>query len=367
MNTKTTHYDVIVIGLGPAGARAAWRAARGGLTVLAVDRKAIAGQPVQCAELVPGLVGLDRVGISAHRGQSVTRMTTRLEHQAAHECAPFPGHMIDRATFDAAQVKAARAAGAQCRLGTVVRAIEGGALVLDSGARIAAPVLVGADGPFSLLGRKLGQVNRALVYAHQITVDLHAAQDATDIFLSADLPGGYGWLFPKARRAHIGVGVDAAFRAALKPQLERLHRQLHRDGRVGAEIMTRTGGVIPVGGALKPFAHNGATLALLAGDAAGLSNPVTGAGIHAALVSGELAGAAAVEWLAGNVDAGIEYAEELDELFGSALRRAVARRRVLQDTARHRRPRPDDLRRAWIAFPEYWQSAPTAAAQEIIA
>ena len=43
----------------------------------------------------------------------------------------------------------------------------------------------------------------------------------------------------------------------------------------------------------------------------------------------------------------------------------LGRRRTLQATARRRRLRPDDLRRAWIAFPEYWHSAPTVAAQQL--
>ena len=48
--------DVLVVGLGPAGSRAATRAAAAGLEVLAIDRKHEAGRPVQCAEFVPALM-----------------------------------------------------------------------------------------------------------------------------------------------------------------------------------------------------------------------------------------------------------------------------------------------------------------------
>ena len=51
--------DIVVLGLGPAGARAARAAAARGWRVVAFDRKQVAGQPVQCAELVPGLIGQD--------------------------------------------------------------------------------------------------------------------------------------------------------------------------------------------------------------------------------------------------------------------------------------------------------------------
>ena len=52
---------VLVIGLGPAGASAAAEAARRGCRVLAIDRKREAGRPVQCAEFVPAMVGIDVV------------------------------------------------------------------------------------------------------------------------------------------------------------------------------------------------------------------------------------------------------------------------------------------------------------------
>ena len=39
--------DVLVLGLGPAGSRAAWFAARAGLSVVGLDRRRQAGVPVQ--------------------------------------------------------------------------------------------------------------------------------------------------------------------------------------------------------------------------------------------------------------------------------------------------------------------------------
>ena len=51
-----------------------------------------------------------------------------------------------------------------------------------------ARVLIGADGPRSVVGRAIGSVNRRLVETRQVTVPLLAAHDATDIFLSAAHP-----------------------------------------------------------------------------------------------------------------------------------------------------------------------------------
>jgi len=45
--------DVLVIGLGPAGSRAAEAAAKACLHVIALEKRPAAGTPVQCAEFVP--------------------------------------------------------------------------------------------------------------------------------------------------------------------------------------------------------------------------------------------------------------------------------------------------------------------------
>jgi flavin-dependent dehydrogenase len=126
-------------------------------------------------------------------------------------------------------------------------------------------------------------------------------------------------------------------------------------GRVGPEILGLTGGVIPVGGMLKPWGMVGGTLALLAGDAAGLANPVTGAGIAAAVHSGRLAGQAAAAWVSGDREAGVDFEEELRTVFQSALDRAMERRRELAALSRTGAlPDRAALRRGWIAYPEYW-------------
>jgi digeranylgeranylglycerophospholipid reductase len=343
--------DVLCIGLGPAGARAAAAAAARGCRVVAIDRKRRAGVPVQCAEFVPALLGAEIFGLEACVRQAIVAMDTFVESQAPEREAPFPGRMLDRAAFDAHLVDLAASAGAECRFGASVRSISlEGLVTLASGERLAPRVIVGADGPRSIAGRAIGRVNRALVETRQWTVPLRVAHDATDIFLSARIPGGYGWLFPKGDMANLGAGVAPRHRALLKPIVEALHRRLVNEGRVGEAILGRTGGTIPVGGALRPRGSLGSTAVMLSGDAAGLANPVTGAGIAAAVQSGTLAGEAAARFLDGQEGAIDDYEEELDVLFGASLAHALSRREELLRAT----PTPAALRRAWIAYPEYW-------------
>jgi geranylgeranyl reductase family protein len=321
--------DVLVLGLGPAGASAAAEAARRGCKVIALDRKREAGRPVQCAELVPSLLHVANHVVR----QEVSAMATFVEDDAPDLRSDFPGRMLDRAAFDASLVEDARSAGAEIRFSSFVSRIS----------ELKARVIIGADGPRSRAGKAIGSVNRELVETRQVTVRLRAPYSATDIFLSADIPGGYGWLFPKGGVANLGAGVSPAHKGRLKSIVSRLHAS--QAARVSGEILGLTGGAIPVGGMLKPWGFLQNTVVLLAGDAAGLANPVTGAGIAAAVHSGRLAGQAAAS---GRFQ---DYEEELEDVYRAALERALARRKELLSS----RLEKSALRRGWIAYPEYWQ------------
>lgn len=353
---KPTPIDVLVIGLGPAGAAAAAAVAAAGHSVIGVDRREQAGIPVQCAEFVPSLIGLEVAELSASIRQSIEGMITYVEREEGDHSPDFRGVMISRADFDRDLVHKARDAGVDCRFSTPVRAIAAdGAVELVTGEIIRPRIIIGADGPRSLVGRALGQVNEDCVESRQITVPLLQPHNATDIFLSAAFPGGYGWLFPKGDVANLGIGLAPPWKDQLKPLLEQLHQRLVADGRVGSEVLGLTGGLIPVGGMLRAVGHLGQTQVFLAGDAAGLANPITGAGISAAVISGTMAGRAAASLLAGRDRAAEDFREELGDLFGPSLARALKRRQALLDCyARNELPQTDDLRVGWIAYPEYW-------------
>lgn len=352
--TQIISTDVLVVGLGPAGASAAAAAGRKDARVIAVDRKASPGVPVQCAEFVPMALGGETVALA--ECQPIFAMQTIVEDDPADLTEDFSGRMIDRARFDATLVAHAEAAGAMCRFGVFVeRLSQDGLAMLSNGTSINSRVIVGADGPRSRVGIAIGCKNEQLVETRQITVPLKSPHDATDIFLSAEIPGGYAWLFPKGNVANLGLGVAPEHRSRLKPLLEALRRRLIAEERIGEGILGHTGGPIPVGGMNAAVGVLGTRTVLLAGDAAGLVNPVTGAGIPAAVISGRMAGEAAAAIVAGDVDAMSGYAEDLEDTFGVSIARALARRHELLGKFRFgATPGRDDLRRGWIAYPQYW-------------
>ncbi len=347
--------DVLVIGLGPAGAAAAAAAARAGLDVVAVDRRETVGVPVQCAEFIPLPLGsyAQAPGVLVQR---IAGMTSVLPSGVAHR-ADFPGLMIDRARFDQALADGARDAGAEILMRTALIGLDAGskqATLRDPHGPLTIDyrVLVAADGPHSRTAAVLGLPRLASVCTRQYTVPLRHAHADTDIWLAPEYPGGYAWLFPKGASANLGLGMDARLEGDMRTPLDRLHAGLVAAGRVGPEILARTGGPIPVGGLRARLVERDV---VFAGDAAGLTHPISGAGIAAAVISGERAGAAAGAWCAGDANAWRDYEEEIRDRFEASLARGVRRRRSLARFWSTAAARSDRFhRRGWIAFREYF-------------
>jgi geranylgeranyl reductase family protein len=347
---------VLVIGLGPAGGTAACVAARAGLAVIAVDRKAEIGLPVQCAEFIPAPLGCHAQAPGVLR-QRIDAMHSRLPSGAMSQTA-FTGLMVDRAAFDAALAGRAADAGARLSSGTALDALlpQGRARLRrdDEAFEVTYRLLIAADGPASRVARCLGLPALKTVHTRQHTVPLLRPAVHTDIWLSPDYPGGYAWLFPKGDRANLGLGLDRRFAGDMKGPLDRLHAQLTAQGIVGRDILQRTGGLIPVGGLRERLVH-GETL--FVGDAAGLTHPITGAGIAAAVLSGERAGQACADFLGGASGALAEFEEDLRDQFGESIARALRAREEMEQLWLTPAAHGDPMhRRGWIAFDEYYAS-----------
>lgn len=123
------------------------------------------------------------------------------------------------------------------------------------------------------------------------------------VFDFSPIAGGYGWLFPKGDHVNIGVGgfvprETSATAEALDMQYESVTRALltgYASTKLGVDLAALraahvTGQHLGLGG----HAYVPEGRVLLAGDAAGLVDPLTGEGIHSAVVSGQAAAAAII-------------------------------------------------------------------------
>lgn len=347
--------DVLVVGLGPGGGAAAWAAASRGLRVIAIEKKRQVGVPVQCAEFIPIPIGRYARSQGILK-QNIAGMQSVLPSGETRHSA-FPGYMIDRAAFDQGLAAMAEEAGAEIRVQTTLEDLD----VAGSTARvrdgsgwhvIRYGMLIAADGPISKVGDLLGLPRQKIVHSRQYTVPLLREMADTTIWLSGEYPGGYAWLFPRGEEANLGIGIDYDFTRDAKHPLDKLLDQLAAQGTVGAEIRRRTGGAIPVGGMREHLAVGNV---LFVGDAAGLTHPITGAGIAAAVMSGERAGEAAAESMAKGERALADYDEDIRDIYAPTIERALRVRESLAWI--WQTPAADQdatQRRGWIAFEEYF-------------
>jgi flavin-dependent dehydrogenase len=133
------------------------------------------------------------------------------------------------------------------------------------------------------------------------------------VFDFSPLPGGYGWLFPKGDHINIGVGAFAPEEGRGDPSsttvsssskvgptnpeadLKAVTRQLlttYAHQKLGLTTLDNiTGQHLGMGG----HAYIPRGRVLLTGDAAGFVDPLTGEGIHSAIISGQAAAAAILE------------------------------------------------------------------------
>jgi geranylgeranyl reductase family protein len=344
-------YDILVVGAGPAGSSAARAAAQGGARVLLVDKRRQVGLPVQCAEFVPWQLAHQAPVPPRCIAQTIRQMRTVLPDGRVVDKAAG-GYVLDRALWDKHLAVLANQAGAELRTGCTVVAYDGHEVLLRHGsreARIQAQVIVGADGPHSTVAGWIGQTQSEFVHGVEVEVVLPEAREQTEIYFDPLYRGGYGWLFPKGETANVGVAVNVRLGGRAGAALDHL---LDRLGLSRSAVVGTLGGAVPVGG---PVAALQTGKILLVGDAAGLAHPVTGGGIAPAVISGQLAGKAAAQAIAGQGLAALDrYPLEWEAAMGAPLRQALANRRYLDA---HWSDDPVALSavvaQTWIAFPAY--------------
>ncbi|MDZ7729745.1 MAG: geranylgeranyl reductase family protein [Natrialbaceae archaeon] len=272
-------YDVIVVGVGPPGARFARQAARAGQSVLALEKGEI-GTPLACS----GHVSPD---IWAFTGSDAKTTLLQNEIRGARFHVDGPGskaypfykqetasNVIDRVGLDRHLASLGREAGATIREHHTVTGVEerpDGVTVEAKGpdgpVSHEAKLVAGCDGPRSRVRDALGLpepdefLHGVLGFSSEID---HS--DFVDVHLTP--PRFFAWRIPRG-----DAGVE--YGLAAPPGIE-VGREFDRlvDG-YETSIERRCSGVIPIGPPDRVTSRRG----FLIGDAAGQTKPFTGGGI----------------------------------------------------------------------------------------
>jgi flavin-dependent dehydrogenase len=299
------HESVLVVGGGPAGAAAAVSLARAGHSTLILERTS--GDRWRVGETLPPMAAdaLRALGVWKHflaDGHRPSRRTAvawgggnlRLDH---HVFNPHgSGWHIDRARFDRMLIAAAVDAGARCRRGARVTAVERRddrwrVIVSVAGVRTVEECqwLVDATGRGASLARMLGE--RWIDHDRTVAVvgrfapsELRARMDGTLLVESAERGWWYSVVLPDGTLVaayvtdgdEVAGGASERWRDALETTS---HTALRTRGRACTDLRvccSSTGWV----------ARSGGSGWVAVGDAALAHDPLSGQGLFHALVSG---------------------------------------------------------------------------------
>lgn len=347
-----THFDLLIVGAGPAGSFAAELLASGGASVALFDGRP-EGEPKACG----GGVTAKALKAWPQLLNAVGRTVTELDlyspsGKKLHLALDEPFAIYSRVAFDCYLRDRARDAGAQIISAKIsarkaTRADGGWRVRDDNGAEWAGSVLIGAEGANSgiakMLAGPLPPSDMEVAFGYRAPLPASGVAPTVVAFL----PGwvGYAWAFPRPDHLSFGIATtqDAFEHDPLDELLWRFmigyyHQseganvkfwQLDHDTSETAHIAAHLNSTAERYAARIPGLAaetwdkrrvSGADWALL-GDAAGFADPVTGEGIYYALRSAEIFAEA---FLSGDIRS---YEAKWREDFGAELRRAAQMRR----------------------------------------
>ncbi len=298
-------YDAIIVGLGPAGATAAYHLAREGLRVIAFD-KARFPRYKPCggciSTKVEGLLGFDISSVVEDTVKGAV-FTYRSGREIEILSDRPVGYNVMRDSFDDFIFQKALSAGAKlvdgCRIRDLFEDKDSVSVTTESGETYRGRFLVGADGAAGFVGRDwfgFDPKEAAVSITAEVPYDKHLTKDIEGrLFIDFGLvPYGYGWIFPKKNYLSVGLAGEAMkVRGNIKGYFNTFietHPLLR-----GLRVDERSGWTVPV------FYEEGASLravkgrVALAGDTGHLVDPFLGEGIYYAIRTAKAAASAIVD------------------------------------------------------------------------
>ncbi len=267
---RTLNYDVVIVGLGPAGAPLAWLLRKTGLKVAGIDMvdwNGLWGKP--CGDAI-GAHHFEETGIPHPRGDEVRQVVEGIDIYSPSEEIRLrvegKGYIIDRNKVGRRLVKEALDAGVDVYLRTRVLTpiIENGKLVgikaVDSKGEhveFRAKVIVDASGSSGVIRKrlpkewpaheKLRPVDANIAYREIVELDYEIEEpEYIRIYVNQEIaPGGYWWLFPEGKTvANIGLGVQGG-RGYPNPNVIYKEKLAKRPEVRPVKVLNASGSIVP--------------------------------------------------------------------------------------------------------------------------
>jgi geranylgeranyl reductase family protein len=296
-------YDALVVGMGPAGATAAYRLSRAGLSVLGLDKATHPRYKVCGGGLsarIDRILEDDYKSVVEHTIYGIQFSYRGADPFFLDSSSPI-AYMVMRDRFDHFLVEKARRVGAEVHEDepvTSCRQLPDGIEVTTDRGRYLAKALIGADGANSLVAQQLFPSRRSRRMAtleSEIPIGPapHYPGTGRALIDIGATPAGYAWIFPKQERLSIGVGDLRGGLASPKKIFDRFVQD--EKGLAPWKVPQPIGHPLPLFSEHSLDKDNRESIelvsgrALLVGDAAHLVDPLFGEGIYYAIRSGQLA------------------------------------------------------------------------------
>jgi geranylgeranyl reductase family protein len=287
--SRNAPYDAIVVGAGPAGASAAYWLGEAGASVLVLERCSLPRYKPCGGAVTRGALAALPFDLAPVAEQEIRRVRFRYcdGREVAMDLQNAHVTMVMRDRFDFALLQQTRAEVCE---GDEVVALDqdetGVTVSTQSGKAFRARYVVGADGANSIVARRAGlrrhrYLGASMEVEVQVERDLLESYAATALFHFGSPPTGYQWVFPKSTHLSVGIGAFASAGVGMRAALRRTMDGLG----ISIDGSAAHGHPLPIYVRREPL-HSGRVL--LAGDAAGLIDPLLGEGIRHALQSGKL-------------------------------------------------------------------------------
>jgi geranylgeranyl reductase family protein len=337
--------DIIVVGVGPAGAAAAYYLASAGLAVTVLDQARFP-RPKVCGDFLSPrtLLELEKLGVTLTGANTITYATVFLSGKEL-AAGPFPevdklpryAKVVSRRVLDDAILGAARKAGAKVLEGihaTGYAADAEGVTVTANDGKTAgsfrARLLIGADGNSSVVAHQLrgDKVKSAAgLVARGYFKGVTGNPSEANVFYGNDSFPGYSWIFPTAKgEANVGVGVVLGTSPPAENPQDLLLKLVQSDEGMRRRLAAaKLRGEVEVCALKLPDAQLSlvSDRVMVVGEAAGLVNPYNGEGVQMALLSGRWAAEAAIEAQGDySAQALASYRQRIDDEYGFGFRAA---------------------------------------------